>query len=236
MKMKNCYRKMLLLTVIGAVCVLSLGINTAYGRRNSNRSMKNKNQRVAVLNQEDQEGIIWMRSEEKLARDVYITLGKQWDLPQFKKIARSEQKHMNALKRLLVLFNLTDPIEDNTVGVFPSTHFQDLYDDLTELGSQSAIDALIVGATIEDLDIKDLQEFIIQTTNTKVIETYENLLRGSRNHLRAFVKGLEARGETYTPQYISQEEFDEIISTPTERGGKRGKNGGKRGGRRRGNR
>ena len=90
---------------------------------------------------------------------------------------------MNALKRLLIVFNLTDPIKDNTVGVFPSTHFQELYDELTESASQSEIDALIVGATIEDLDIKDLKEFIVQTTNSKVIETY-------------------------TPQHISQEEFD----------------------------
>ena len=123
-----------------------------------------------------------MCSEEKLARDVYITLGTQWDLTQFKKIARSEQRHMNALKRLLIIYKLQYPIED--------------------------------------LDIKDLNEFLLQTTNPRVIRTYENLVRGSRNHLRAFVSALEERNETYTPQYISQEEFDEIISTPMERGRK----------------
>ena len=234
MEKKKSYRKALLLTIVASVCILSLGINTAYGRKNSDRTRKFKNQRISTLTQEDKEGIIWMRSEEKLARDVYITLGKQWNLPQFQNIAESEQKHMNALKRLLTIYNLPDPIKDNTVGVFPTAYFQDLYDELTDLGSLSVIDALIVGATIEDLDIKDLKDFINQTTNSKIIETYENLLRGSRNHLRAFVKALDARNETYTPQYISQEEFDEIISTPTERGGKR--SGRKRSARRRGNR
>jgi len=232
MKKKNSYRKMLLITIVGAVCILSLGINTAYGRKNSGGSGKFINQRKTVLTQEDQTNIIWMCSEEKLARDVYITLGAQWDLTQFKKIARSEQRHMNALKRLLIIYKLQYPIENDSVGVFASEHFQALYDQLTELGANSEIDALIVGATIEDLDIKDLNEFLMQTTNPRVIRTYENLVRGSRNHLRAFVKALEERNETYTPQYISQEEFDEIISTPMERGRKGIKRGGNSSGRR----
>ena len=236
---KKSYRKTLLLAIIGLVCVLSLGINTAYGRKHSGQSKKLKKQLQAILSEEDQSNIVWMCSEEKLARDVYITLGAQWEeLIQFKKIARSEQKHMNALKRLLTIYKLPYPIEDDTVGVFESEHFQGLYDQLTDSGAISEVSALIVGATIEDLDIKDLNEFLVLTTNPRVIKTYENLVRGSRNHLRAFVSGLEERDETYTPQFISQEEFDEIISTPKERGRngkKRGRNGGGNGGGRRGN-
>jgi len=230
--------KKLLLTIIALACVLSMSINTAYARRH-NGQVKSKELKRDALTQEEQDSIIWMRSEEKLARDVYITLGKQWDIVQFKKIARSEQRHMNALKRLILLYKLPDPIEDNTVGVFSSAHFQELYNELTTLGSSSVVDALTVGATIEDLDIKDLEDCLSQTTKPLIIKIYGNLMRGSRNHLRAFVKGLENNDATYTPQYISQEEFDEIISTPIERGGKRG--GGKRGGgkgkgRRQGNR
>ena len=49
---------------------------------------------------------------------------------------------------------------------------------------------------------------------------YENLLRGSRNHLRAFVKVLAKHDVTYTPQILDQEEFDGIVSTPKETGRK----------------
>jgi len=46
---------------------------------------------------------------------------------------------------------------------------------------------------------------------------FENL-EGSRNHLRVFNRQLESIGITYAPVYISQEEYDQIISTPMETG------------------
>jgi len=47
---------------------------------------------------------------------------------------------------------------------------------------------------------------------------YENLLKGSRNHLRAFASTLERYGVTYTPQFLSQEEYEEIVGSPMETG------------------
>lgn len=43
-------------------------------------------------------------------------------------------------------------------------------------------------------------------------------MRGSRNHLRAFMKVLTQLGGTYTPQYISQEAFDAIVNSAVETG------------------
>jgi len=42
---------------------------------------------------------------------------------------------------------------------------------------------------------------------------------GSRNHLRSFVSTLEKMfNVTYTPQVISQQEYEEIINSPMETG------------------
>lgn len=54
--------------------------------------------------------------------------------------------------------------------------------------------------------------------NTDITRVYQNLERGSRNHMRAFMKSLASGGAGYTPQYISQAEFDAIIASGTERG------------------
>jgi rubrerythrin len=89
---------------------------------------------------------------------------------------------------------------------------------LVAQGSKSEVDALKVGATIEDLDIKDLTEEINRTNNPDIKRVYENLRNGSYNHMRAFVKALSRYGETYTPQYISQEEFEQIISSSNGKG------------------
>jgi hypothetical protein len=112
-------------------------------------------------------------------------------------------------------------------GKFTNPDFQKLYDQLVAKGSGSLVEAFKTGALIEDLDIKDLMEFLQEVTNENIIMVFENLTKGSRNHLRAFNRQLVRFGITYTPEYISQEEFDNIIGSPHEAGNvyKRGRYG-----------
>ena len=84
------------------------------------------------------------------------------------------------------------------------------------------LDALVVGATVEDLDIYDLNKLSTQTDNKDILTVYENLIRGSINHLRAFVRQIERNGGEYSSQYMSQSDYDKIISSGQERGGGQG--------------
>lgn len=170
------------------------------------------------LNKDEIAGLILMREEEKLARDVYISLGEKWGTKIFSNISKSEQTHTDAIKVLLDRYDIEDPVRDDSIGVFVSPELIKLYASLFEQGSKSILDAFIVGAIIEDLDIKDLNELTAKTDKADILLTYENLNRGSRNHLRAYMKQIASNGGSYTPQYISQSEFDTIISSEQERG------------------
>ena len=170
------------------------------------------------LSEAEIEGLILMREEEKLARDVYLTLGETWELEIFFNIAESEQTHTDAIKDLLDRYGIEDPVKDDGVGVFTSPVLAELYEALVTQGEKSLVDALIVGATVEDLDINDLSELLEETDNADIIVVYENLSKGSRNHLRAFVSQIESRDGEYSPQYISQEIYDQILSSNQERG------------------
>lgn len=165
------------------------------------------------------ESLLLMREEEKLARDVYFELYDIWGQQIFVNIAASEQTHTDAVKVLLDKYNIQDPVTDDSRGVFESSLIQDLYDSLVAQWEQSLLEALMVGATIEDLDIKDLQEAAAQTDKQDIIAVYANLERGSRNHMRSFTKNITNLGWIYIPQYISQWEYDAIISSENERGG-----------------
>ena len=149
--------------------------------------------RLMAIQPTDTEVIsIWhMRQEEKLARDVYLTLYEEWEVPIFANISESEQRHMDAIKRLIDIYNLEDPVDGLPVGEYADQVFIDLYDELTELGAQSIIDAFGVGVRIEELDIADLNETLAETTTKNVKRVYENLLAGSENHLAAFEYNLE---------------------------------------------
>lgn len=170
------------------------------------------------LSEDEIKAILEMREEEKLARDVYLTLYEKWGLPIFQNIARSEQTHTDAVKALIDKYGLDDPVKDDSVGVFTDLKFTNLYNQLVAEGSKSIEDALKVGATIEDLDIRDLEDWLSKTDNEDVRLVFCNLMKGSRNHLRAFISQLSRYGGSYAPQYISESEYEAILSGSIEMG------------------
>jgi hypothetical protein len=175
---------------------------------------------VIPLNTEEAATLLHMREEEKLARDVYLTLFDTWDFVVFENIAGSEQKHMDTMLSKVETYDLVDPVTDNAVGAFETEEFTALYDELTSDGAQSLEAALMAGGLIEELDILDLQRAIEESEHQDIIQAYENLLRGSRNHLRQFASQVENLGLIYEAQLMTQEEVDEIINSPMERGGR----------------
>ena len=101
-------------------------------------------------------------------------------------------------------------------GVFSNPELQALFDKLVAQGKTSEVEALKVGAFIEELDIADLQAR--KTTKADINLVYQNLERGSRNHLRSFMNNLRNRGATYTPSQLPATEFNQIASGGIERG------------------
>lgn len=182
---------------------------------------------VGDLGDDEVADLRYMREEEKLAHDVYLALYDLWGIPVFQNIAASEQTHTEAVKTLIDRYGIEDPAVGNALGVFVDPDLQALYDDLVATGSLSLGDALKVGAAIEEIDILDLEESIARTDNADIILVYENLLQGSRNHLRAFVSTFERQtGETYVPRYMDQAAYEAIISEGIERGNPGGGAGG----------
>lgn len=165
---------------------------------------------VAPITAEDAADLLWMREEEKLARDVYLELYKVWKAPVFKRIATSEQRHFDALGTKLRQFGLADPALPG-VGQFSNVELQTLYGQLLGAGSVSYIEALRVGASIEDIDIADFLAAMDATDQATLERTYQNLLDGSKNHLRSFVGLLRDLNSDYTPQYIDALLFDNIL-------------------------
>lgn len=166
---------------------------------------------------EDKDALLFMLEEEKLARDTYTFLGDLWSINQFNNIKQSEQTHMNAIVNLLE----SNDIEYTILpyGEFNNQELQVLYNEFKTNGTTSKSKALQIGATIEDLDIIDLQNFIDKMSNSSIISVFKSLQCGSRNHLRSFVKAIEMSGDTYTPQYLSVTEYSSIINGSQEKCG-----------------
>ena len=172
-----------------------------------------------TLSLTESDGLIFMREEEKLARDVYTFLFTQWGSNIFDNISGSEQTHTDAILILLDRYSISDPVGNNAVGIFVDATLQGLYDTLVAQGAASLIDGFMVGAAIEEIDLIDIQNLVDALEgNEDIVLVYGELMKGSRNHLRAFVQNLEAQGIIYQPQYLSQDVYDAIINTDFEAG------------------
>ena len=185
--------------------------------------------------------LIFMREEEKLARDVYLTLAAVYpDAATFSTIGDgSEQTHTDTVRDMLEKYGIPDPNPDannlpDSIGVFTGEdygwYFTEKYTALVDRGMLSLLDALHVGAFIEELDMLDIigcPKVIVQTdngisegqcgleyTDEAALQTmYTHLVEGSKDHLRAYVKNIEnSIGEgNYVAQVLTQEEVDAIL-------------------------
>lgn len=174
---------------------------------------------VESLSVAEQESLAFMREEEKLAHDVYVHLDGLWRgyTRVFGNIANSESTHTETVRQLLVRYNLSDPAATLAAGVFQNTKIQNLYNQLVTAGSVSLVEGLKVGASIEEIDMIDINSALLEVDNQDITLVYQSLLKGSRNHLRSFVSNLANQGVTYVPQYMEVADYQAIVTTPIER-------------------
>jgi len=168
------------------------------------------------LDRLEQDDLLLMREEEKIARDVYQRLYSRWGIRPFDNISGAEQAHMDAILALLEHHGLPDPAQGLAVGQFRRTDLQELFDHLVEQGLRSEADAVRVGLLVEELDIADLQKAAARTDKPEIRAVYAELERGSRNHLRAFYRWKQKLGIDYVPQHLSVEEFERTARSTHE--------------------
>ena len=163
---------------------------------------------ASALTTEDASTLLFIKQEEKLARDVYLALGDIWGNPAFYNIAKSEQQHMKAVDALIARFALEDT-SPTEAGVFSIPALTELYETLMAKGLLSEKDALEVGVLVEETDIADLQAMIAQIEDEAVDQTLGNLLRASYKHLAAFSGQLDgSRKPSATQQRRSKPKSD----------------------------
>ena len=209
--------------IINSISFILLGVLTMSCQKQNMHSGNSMQEQIASLpkeaiNIEERNGLVLMREEEKMAHDVYSFLYDKWNIMIFNNIASSEQTHTDAVLKLLDKYDIDDPASGKNIGVFNDTSLQRMYNQLLINGNYSLLSALTVGATIEDLDIYDLEKLILKADNQDIAFVYNNLLKASRNHMRAFYSQIVNNGGTYRAKYISQQQLEDIVNSPKEVG------------------
>ncbi len=177
------------------------------GQGNMTTSLAAINQTVINLPTEplddaEKARILFIREEEKLVYNVIQTMFDNYGVNVFQNIPNSEFSHMEAMLLIIIKYNLVDPMETNAWGVYTTPVLQALYTQLVSQGWVSLLAAYQVGATIEELDISDLNSSLVLTNNQDVRLVYDFLNKGSRNHMRSFYRNIKNWNDTYTPSAL----------------------------------
>ena len=90
-----------------------------------NRDDTSKPAATGPLSDHERADLVLMREEERLARDLYRRFHQAWDVPIFANIAASEQRHYDAIGRLLKRYDVPDPSAGKPPGVYADTELQD---------------------------------------------------------------------------------------------------------------
>ena len=167
----------------------------------------------------EKEDLLTLREEEKLARDVYLYAYDKYALDISSNISQSEQTHMDKILDLLDKYGIEDPALPNR-GEFNNQTLQALYNDLTAQVDISELEALVVGATIEDLDIKDIEDFESRTDKSDILNVYDKLKCGSRNHMRSYYGQLTLQNYIYDAQFLTSTDLADILASDNEQCGR----------------
>jgi hypothetical protein len=154
--------------------------------------------------------VLYAREQQKLARDLYQTLGTKWSAAILQSTAQAEQKHMDTVKSLIDGLGLTDPAQPSP-GQFTDPVFQKLYGQLLDRGSTSLVNALNAAAYLEEMEIRDTRGFVEDANRLDIIRGLGSIATSEPTHLRVFVAELKKQGVDYQPQLLSQSDYDRIM-------------------------
>lgn len=161
--------------------------------------------------------LLYLRGVEKVAYDVYDSLSHRWQYQHFSNLEHEESAHQDLITTLLAKYQIADPyIAHSARGVYQEQALLDVFSLLVSQGLPSFASALQVSVMIEEFEIKELQRLLVATDNTDVQFVYQNLLKDSRNQLRTFITVLRDQNQTYTPQYLTSDSFQQIVDAPKE--------------------
>jgi len=176
--------------VLGVVGASAVGIGFAVSAVGSASGQSTTGAKLTAI---EQAGLQFSREEERMARDLYRQFAARYGSTPFAAISQSEQRHFDAVGRLLVTYRVHDPSATAESGVYADSAVQKLYDGWKAKGLTSVTAAYQVGVALEKRDIADLNKLQRGTNSADLDRVYARLANASQHHLTAFTAAAEGK-------------------------------------------
>lgn len=172
---------------------------------------------TSPLTADETEFLYAIREDEKIAHDVYAAFSALYPAAKtISKIMTAESSHISAAEAVLDYYEIEYPPLSDT-GIFEDADRQALYNDLITKGT-TLIKAYGTMALMEEETVYAYKSIQNQLTNSNLSLLLSQLIKASSNHLRATVRQVVKLGGSYSPAYLSDEEYQTIINMAFENG------------------
>ena len=135
---------------------------------------------------------------ENLSKEVCMTFYNNYHDPVFAKAASNNQRDIEFIANLAI-------VNDTNVDT-------SIYNKFINFGNTSVISALDTCAWISELNIVKYKSKLSETNNSAVEKIYSYSLQVEEENLKLFATELTKYNQTYTPKYLSEEEYNKIVS------------------------
>lgn len=170
-----------------------------------------------------------LREDEKMARDLYTVFAAKYSTaPQIDRIAAAENSHIACVEAVLDYYEISYPAMTAAAGLFEDAKRQAIYNELADK-SGTLLEVYATMAAVEEESVSAYKSVQSEITNENIALVITNMIKASSNHLKAAVCQIIAGGGTYTPLYLSAEEFGTIVNLPYQNGYKYGQKKGRGG-------
>lgn len=161
--------------------------------------------------------VLYIHDKELLSYRINYMMSEYWSLTNFGYRVASEENHLNLIHLLMERYKISDFVTHAENDRFLDPLLNEHAVLLTVYGSQSLVDGLIAVASIEENTILEIELLMQHITENEDIElVFKHLSLASRNHLRSFVNAMSILEHSYEPAYMSEQQFQSIISSPME--------------------
>lgn len=183
---------------------------------------------TASLSADEIEFLFALREDEKMARDLYTVFAAKYSTaPQIDRIAAAENSHIAYVEAVLDYYEISYPAM-TAAGLFEDAKRQAIYNELADK-SGTLLEVYATMAAVEEESVSAYKSVQSEITNENIALVITNMIKASSNHLKAAVCQIIVGGSTYTPLYLSAEEFGTIVNLPYQNGYKYGQKKGRGG-------
>lgn len=160
---------------------------------------------------DDKALLLKLYSEEKMAYDLYGEFYERWQLNVFSDVQQREARHVWCVEVIMNKYSAAVSAGKKKI-LYHDKETEDLYNELSVKGCISDLSALEAAAYLKEKFISDLRTRALNINDGYLLKVIFLLEKAAKSHFQAFVKSIRLSGSDYTPAFLTDGEYSNIMT------------------------